>query len=95
MKLIGQTRDGKYVAEEMRRIEALRNFVLLGGRLISRLVFYGAFILGLLVVYTVLWPIEWNFRDALVLIVCIFSVVAFLLEAYNQHRGLRKSIQKV
>jgi len=88
-KLIAQAADGKYVAEEKARIDALRNFVLLRGRLISRMTFYGAFTLGLFAVYLFVWPFKWDLRDFIVLIVCISSMAAFFYEAYNQHKGLR------
>jgi hypothetical protein len=42
LNMIIQTREGKYVASEEKRVEALRSFVLLYGKLIPRLVFYGA-----------------------------------------------------
>jgi hypothetical protein len=93
--LISQTSEGRYIAEEKARVEVLRNFVFLGGRLISRLVFYGAFIFGLLLVYLFSWTIEWTFQDIFVLAVCVFSMLIFSFEAYSQHRGLRKGIQKV
>ena len=95
MKLISQTENGKYIAEELNRIEALRRFVLLRGRLFSRLIIYGAFVLGLLSVYVAVWPFGWNFRDFLVLTICLFSASAFFYEAYRQHRGLRTGVQKV
>jgi len=88
-KLIAQTADGRYAAEEKARINILRNFVLLRGRLISRMTFYGAFTLGLFAVYLLVWPLKWDLRDLVVLIVCTFSVLAFFYEAYSQHRGLR------
>ncbi|MEM2110908.1 MAG: hypothetical protein QXX08_03410 [Candidatus Bathyarchaeia archaeon] len=95
MKLVSQTSDGRYVAEEKNRIEVLRNFVLLRGRLISRMIFYGAFIFGLLFVYVFLGPIQWSFRDFLVLTVCVFCLAVFSYEAYSQHRGIKTGVQKV
>ena len=92
--LISQTSDGKYVAEEKSRVEVLRNFVFLGGRLISRLVFYGAFILGLLMVYLLSWSFKMTFQDIFVVAVCAFSILVFSFEAYGQHRSLRKGIQR-
>jgi len=88
-KLISQTADGRYTAEEKAKIDILRNFVLLRGRLISRMTFYGAFTLGLFAVYLFVWPLKWDLRDLVVLIVCMFSVLAFFYEAYSQHIGLR------
>lgn len=95
LKVINQTRDGRYVVEETEGIEALRSFVLLRGKLIPRLVFYGALVSGILVVYLILWPFEWNFRDLTVLAVSILSISAFFFEAYNQYRSLKRGVQKV
>jgi O-antigen/teichoic acid export membrane protein len=95
MGLISQTTDGRYVAEEKARIDVLRSFVLLRGRLISRMTVYGAFILGLLLFYAAAWPFKWNFRDLLVLIVCLFSASVFFFEAYLQHMGLKRGVQRV
>jgi len=94
MKLLVQIEDGRYVVEEKNRIEVLRNFVLLRGRLISRMVFYGAFVLGLLFLYVFFWTFEWSFRDLLVLTVSVFSVLAFFYEAYVQHRGIKAGVLK-
>lgn len=95
MGLISQTEDGRYVAEEKAHIDVLRSFLMLRGRLISRMTIYGAFILGFLLVYLVLWPFEWNFRDVLVLVICLFSSSVFFFEAYLQHSSLRRGVQKV
>jgi len=89
MKVVHQTRDGKYYVKEKEQIEALRSFVLLRGRLIPRLVFYGALVSGILVAYLIFWSFKWNFRDLVVLAISVFSIFAFFLEAYNQYRGLR------
>ncbi len=88
MKLIEQTTDGRYQANEIERIGALRNFVMLRGRLVPRLVFYGALLLGVFITYLLFWPFRWDFRDLVVLAVTIFGTAAFFFEAYNQHRGL-------
>ena len=88
MKLIELTSEGKYQANEMEQMGVLRNFVLLRGRIIPRLVFYGSFLLGILIIYLLLWPFRWDFRDLVVLIIAIISISAFFFEAYNQHRGL-------
>jgi len=95
MGLITQNREGKYIVEEKARIDILRSFLLLRGRLISRMTIYGAFLLGLLMVYLFAWPINWSFRDLLVLFVCLFSSSIFFFEAYNQHKSLRKDVQRV
>jgi fructose-specific phosphotransferase system IIC component len=93
--MITQTRQGKYVASEEKRVETLRSFVLLYGKLIPRLVFYGALIAGILAFYLIAWPIEWNFRDLTVVAVVFISIVAFFFEAYIQYSSLKKGVQKV
>jgi len=95
MKVVHQTRDGKYFVKEKEQIEALRSFVLLRGKLIPRLVFYGALVSGILVAYLIFWSFEWNFRDLVVLAISVFSIFAFFLEAYNQYRSLKAAVQKV
>lgn len=95
LEVVSQTQYGKYVVEEKERIEALRSFVLLRGKLVPRLVFYGAMISGILVCYLIFWPFEWSFRDLVVLVVSVFSVFAFFFEAYVQYRGLTAGIQKI
>lgn len=93
--MIIQTREGKYVASEEKRIEALRSFVLLYGKLIPRLVFYGALIAGILAFYIIAWPIEWNFQDLTVIVVAVISIVTFFFEAHIQYSSLKKGVQKV
>ena len=95
MKLISQTKDGRYVAEEKSKLEALRNFVLLRGTLISRMIIYGAFTLGLTLFYILTWSIEFSFRDLFVLAIGIISTCIFFYEAYSQHRGIRTGVQRV
>lgn len=95
LRLVEQTPDGRYAVAETGRVEALRGFVLLRGRLIPRLVFYGALVSGLLLAYLLLWPLNWDFRDLAVLAVALLSASAFFYEAYQQHRSLRKIVQKV
>ncbi|MFQ6052618.1 MAG: hypothetical protein ACE5OO_00090 [Candidatus Bathyarchaeia archaeon] len=88
LKLIEATPEGKYLANEDEQVEALRSFLRLRGRLIPRLVVYGALLSGILASYLYLWPFRWDFRDLVTLTVCIFSVLAFFFEAYRQYRGL-------
>ena len=95
LNMIIQTREGKYVASEEKRVEALRSFVLLYGKLIPRLVFYGALIAGILAFYLIAWPIEWNYRDLTVVTVAAISIAAFFFETYIQHSSLKKGVQKV
>jgi hypothetical protein len=95
MKLIGQAKDGRYKAEEKSSLEVLRNFVLLRGRLISRMIFYAAFTLGLLLVYLLFEPKKWDFRDLLVVAIGLFSLIVFSYEAFMQHRGIKTGVQKL
>jgi hypothetical protein len=93
LKMLYQTPDGKYSVNKTEQIEALRNFVLLRGRLIPRLVFYGALVSGLLATYLVFWRFSWDFRDLGVLAVSVFSICVFFVEAYIHYRSLRESVQ--
>ncbi|UCE96733.1 MAG: hypothetical protein JSV51_03840 [Candidatus Bathyarchaeota archaeon] len=95
MELLGQTRDGKYSVKEKEQVETLRSFVLLRGRLIPRLVFYGALVAGILSVYLLFKPFRWDYRDVVIVAVSAFSVFAFFFEAYNQYRSLKVAVQKV
>ncbi len=88
IKLIETTQDGKYKADEMNQMGILRNFVKMRGRLVPRLVFYSALLLGIFFIYLFLWPFRWDFRDLIVLFVTILSIIAFSFEAYNQYKGL-------
>ena len=88
LALIEPSHDGKYQVNEIERIGALRNFVLLRGRLIPRLMFYGALLVGLFLTYLVFWPIRWDFRDLVVIAISLSSITAFFYEAYNQYQGL-------
>ena len=88
MKLVEPTADGKYQANDVERTGTLRNFIMLRGRLIPRLVFYGALLTGILTMYLLFWPFRWDFRDLVVLTVSVFGAAAFFFEAYNQYRGL-------
>ncbi len=79
----------------LEQVEALRNFVLLRGRLIPRLVFYGALVAGVLVAYFFFRPSRWDFRDYVAILVSAFSMLAFFFEAYNQYRGLKNTVQGI
>ena len=94
LEMVNRTRDGKYVAEKKEQVGVLRNFILLRGKLVPRLIFYGAIISGILVFYLIFWPFEWDFRDLVTLVVAVFSAFAFFFEAYNQYRSLRVSVQE-
>jgi len=89
LKLIEATPEGKYRVNEAEQVDALRSFILLRGRLIPRLIFYGAIVSGVLASYLVLWPFRWDFRDLVVLVISFFSVLTFFFEAYSQYKGLR------
>lgn len=94
MKLLRQTQDGKYAVKEKEQVEALRSFVLLRGKLIPRLVFYGALIAGILTAYMIFAKFKLDFRDLMVLIISVFSIFAFFFEAYSQYRSLKMAVQK-
>lgn len=89
LKLIENSPDGKYQANEEEQIESLKSFVKLRGRLIPRLVFYGAILSGIVASYLIFWPFRWDFRDMVVLFVSFFSILVFFFEAYNQYRAIR------
>jgi predicted DNA-binding transcriptional regulator len=93
--MIAQTQEGKYVASEEKRVETLRSFVLLYGKLIPRLIFYGALIAGILAFYIIFWPMAWNFRDLTVIAVAVISIIAFFFEACIQYHSLKKGVQKI
>lgn len=95
LNLLHQTSDGKYQVKEKEQIEALRSFVLLRGKLIPRLVFYGALVMGVLAAYLFFRPSRWDFRDYVVLLISAFSILAFFFEAYTQYRSLKKTVQKI
>ncbi len=95
MELLVHTKDGKYSVKENEKIEALRSFVLLKGKLVPRLVFYGALIAGVLAAYLVFKPLEWNFPDLFFLAVSVFSIFAFFFEAYIQVRSLAAAVQRI
>lgn len=88
LKLIETTKERKYLANEGEQVEALRSFLQLRGRLVPRLVVYGALFSGILASYLLLWPFRWDFRDLVTMTVCVFGTIAFFFEAYRQHRGL-------
>lgn len=91
MNLIENTPDGKYQVNAEEQVEVLRNFILLRGRPIPRLVFYGAVLSGILGSYVLLWPFRWDFRDLVVLSVALFSIIAFFFEAYKQYQVMHVS----
>ena len=86
--LIETTSEGKYQANEGERMDALRSFIILRGKLVPRLVFYGALLLGMFLIYVIFWPFMWDLRDLIVLTVSLISISAFFFEAYNQYKSL-------
>jgi hypothetical protein len=92
--MIVQTNEGKYAASEEKRVEALKGFLLVYGKLVPRLVFYGALVAGVLAVYLIVWPFEMNLRDLTVIAISVISIFAFFSEAYVQYRALRVGVQE-
>lgn len=92
--MIIQTNEGKYAASEEKRVEALKGFLLLYGKLVPRLVFYGALVAGVFALYLLVWPFELTLRDLTVILVCVVSIFAFFFEAYVQYRTLRAGVQE-
>ena len=88
LRLIESTPEGKYMINDGERLEAMRSFLMLRGMLIPRMVIYAALISGVVIAYVLFWPWRGDFRDLVTLSVSIFSVVAFLYEAFKQYRGL-------
>jgi hypothetical protein len=95
LNLLHHTPDGKYAVKEKEQIEALRSFVLLRGKLIPRLVFYGALVAGILAAYLFLRPFRWDTRDYVILLISTFSMFAFFFEAYAQYRSLKRAVQRI
>lgn len=88
LNLIESTAEGKYRVNEKGRMDVLHSFIILRGKLVPRLVFYGALLSGILLIYIIFWPFKWDFRDYFVLTVSLFSILVFFFEAYNQYQGL-------
>jgi hypothetical protein len=88
LRLIESTPEGKYMINDGERLEAMRSFLMLRGMLIPRMVIYAALISGVVISYLLFWPWRGDFRDLVTLSVSIFSVGAFLFEAFKQYRGL-------
>jgi hypothetical protein len=89
--LIEATPAGKYRVNEVAQTDILRNFIILRGTLMPRLVIYGTFILGLFTAYLFFWPFTWNARDLFTIVIFLFSIVTFYWEAYNQSKLLHNS----
>ncbi len=95
LNMLKQSRNGKYAVDTKEQVETLRSFVLLRGRLIPRLVFYGCLVAGILGAYILLRGLRLNLQDLVVLAISLVSIVAFFFEAFNQRRSLRAAVQRV
>lgn len=89
LKLIEADQFGKIQASSQIKLSALKNFVFLRGKVVSRLVIFGAFSVGLLIVYLLLWPLKGDFLDFVVCASSLFSAVVMFYEARNQNKGLK------
>ena len=88
LRLIESTPQGKYVTNDVERLETLKNFLALRGLMIPRMVVYAALLSGVMLSYVTFWPWRGDFRDLVVLAVTLFSVSMFLFEAVKQYKGL-------
>ena len=88
LKLIESTPQGKYVTNDVERLETLKSFLALRGLMIPRMVVYAALLSGIMLSYVTFWPWRGDFRDLVVLAVTLFSISTFLFEAVKQYRGL-------
>jgi hypothetical protein len=88
LRLIESTPQGKYVANEVDRLETLKKFLVLRWLTIPQMVAYAALLSGIMLSYITFWPWRGDFRDIVVLWVTLFSVSTFLFEAVKQYMGL-------
>ena len=88
LRLIESTPQGKYVTNDVERLETLKNFLALRGLMIPRSVVYAALLAVVMLSYVTFWPWRGDFRDLVVLAVTLFSVSMFLFEAVKQYKGL-------
>lgn len=89
LKLIDMDHFGKIQANSQTKLDVLQNFLFLRGKVVPRLVIFGALSIGLLIVYILLWPLTGNFRDVIVIAFSLFSALVLFYEAHNQNKGLR------
>lgn len=89
LKLIDIDQFGKVQANSQTKLDVLHNFLLLRGRVVPRLVIFGALSIGLLIVYILLWPLTGDFRDLIVVAFSLFSASILFYEAFNQNKGLK------
>jgi len=90
LDLIKPVLGGKYLIKGGPQGDALKGFFMLRGRLIPRFVVYSAFLLGMLVAYITFWPFRGDFRDLFTVAASLIAILAFIYEAYNQYRYLRR-----
>ncbi len=88
LRLIESTPQGKYVANDVERLESLKSFLALRGLMIPRMVAYAALLTGVMLSYVAFWPWRGEFRDLVVLVATLFSASTYLFEAVKQYRGL-------
>lgn len=88
LKLIDVDHFGKIQANSQIKLDVLQNFLFLRGKVVPRLVIFGALSIGLLIVYILLWPLTGDFRDVIVIAFSLFSALVLFYEAHNQNKGL-------
>lgn len=88
LKLIDMDHFGKIQANSQTKLDVLQNFLFLRGKVVPRLVIFGALSIGLLIVYILLWPLTGDFRDVIVIAFSLFSALVLFYEAHNQNKGL-------
>lgn len=89
LKLIDIDHFGKIQANSQTKLDVLQNFLFLRGKVVPRLVIFGALSIGLLIVYILLWPLTGDFRDVIVIAFSLFNALVLFYEAHNQNKGLR------
>ncbi len=94
LELIKQVETGKYIVREKGNVGLLRSFVLLRGKLVPRLVFYGLFMMGLTISYFIYWPYNWSFPSLITFTMGLFSSLIFFGEAYLLVRSLEEEKMK-
>ena len=89
LKLIDIDQFGKVHVNSQNKLDVLQNFLNLRGKVVPRLVVFGALSIGLLIVYILLWPFTGDFRDLIIAAFSLFSASILFYEAYNQNKGLK------
>jgi hypothetical protein len=88
LKLIDVNQFGKVQANSQTKLDVLQNFLFLRGKVVPRLVIFGALSIGLLIIYVLVWPFTGDFRDLIVVALSLFSASILFYEARNQNKGL-------